>query len=271
MSNQVFSIEEDSLNKADRPLPAGRITVQQARVLRWTLVPLCLILSLLYSAQVACASATFIILGIIYNEFHAHAGHWTVRNVMNASGFAALEAGATLVAGKPLTPSSSTPILTHLPTGLDQCQLDSTAKLAICLSAAIFASTYHVQDFKDIDGDRLMGRQTLPIVQPQHARKTVIVGLMAWSVALVAIWQLDVVAAALLLSLAAITGVRFLVYRTVPGDQVSFYLYNVRGVSYSSSHVRRTNNSLLVGLALLRSRTTCVLETSRLGFLNKKN
>ena len=72
-----------------------------------------------------------------------------------------------------------------------------------------------------------MGRQTLPIVLPQHARKTVIVGLMAWSIALVAIWELDVVAAALLLGLAAITGVRFLIYRTVPADQVSFYVYNV--------------------------------------------
>lgn len=81
-----------------------------------------------------------------------------------------------------------------------------------------------------------MGRQTLPIVLPEHARKTVIVGLIAWSIALVAIWELDVVAAALLLGLAAITGVRFLIYRTVPGDQVSFYVYNVSDavtVSYS--------------------------------------
>ena len=90
------------------------------------------------------------------------------------------------------------------------------------------ASTYHVQDFKDVEGDRLIGRRTLPIVAPQHARKTVISGLVAWSVALALIWELDVLASAVLLLLGAVVGGRFLLYRSVRADQVSFYLYNVR-------------------------------------------
>lgn len=92
----------------------------------------------------------------------------------------------------------------------------------------MFASTYHVQDFKDIEGDRLVGRRTLPIMFPTLSRQSVVVGLLAWSVALAVIWNLDVLAACVLLCLGATVGVRFLLYRTVPEDQVSFYLYNVR-------------------------------------------
>lgn len=104
VSNQTFSVDEDRLNKADRPLPAGRITLSQAWVLRWALVPLCFALSLSYSARVLYASATFITLTCIYNELHVHASHGIVRNVMNALGFASMEAGATLVAGTVLLP-----------------------------------------------------------------------------------------------------------------------------------------------------------------------
>ena len=92
----------------------------------------------------------------------------------------------------------------------------------------MFASTYHVQDFKDVEGDKLIGRQTLPIVHPKQARKTVIVGLLTWSIALVLIWELDIVSAAALVLLGTLIGLRFLKYKTIADDQVSFYLYNVR-------------------------------------------
>ena len=100
---------------------------------------------------------------------------------------------------------------------------------SILASTGIFASTIHAQDFKDVEGDSLIGRKTLPIVAPKHARKTILVGLLAWSVALNAIWHLDIVSSMTFLALAATVGVRFLLYKTVPDDQYSFYLYNVRG------------------------------------------
>lgn len=209
VSNQCFSIEEDKRNKADRPLAAGRISVQHATILRWALLPICLLVSLSYSAEVFYASMAMAILTIIYNECQAHAAHWSIRNLLNAVGYATFETGATLVAG------------------LDCSRLDSTAVTAICLSTGIMASTYHVQDFKDVEGDRLIGRRTLPIVAPQHARKTVIAGLVAWSVALAKIWNLDGLTAAALLFLGAVVGGRFLLYRSVRADQVSFYLYNL--------------------------------------------
>ena len=99
VSNQTLDPEEDANNKKDRPLPAGRLTFRQAIILRWALVPACFLLSWMYSVEVLYASIALIIFTIIYDEMHAHAGHWAIRNLVNACGFASFESGATLVAG----------------------------------------------------------------------------------------------------------------------------------------------------------------------------
>ena len=105
--------------------------------------------------------------------------------------------------------------------------LDDTAILAISLSTGIIATTVHAQDFPDMEGDSRVGRKTLPIIAPQHARKTVIVGLLAWSIALTNIWQLDLVSGAALAIFSTVIGIRFLVYKSVKDDQLSYLLYNV--------------------------------------------
>lgn len=100
VSNQTLKPEEDENNKRDRPLPAKRISLRNAIILRWTLVPLCWILSAFYSIETVYASVALIALTVIYDEFGAHSGHWLLRNVVNAAGFAAFEVGASLIAGK---------------------------------------------------------------------------------------------------------------------------------------------------------------------------
>lgn len=99
VSNQTLDPEEDALNKSDRPLPSKRITFQNALRLRWTLIPTCWAVSALYSTQTFYASVSLVVFTVIYNELSAHAGHWLVRNTVNAAGFASFEAGATLIAG----------------------------------------------------------------------------------------------------------------------------------------------------------------------------
>ena len=73
----------------------------------------------------------------------------------------------------------------------------------------------------------MIGRQTLPIVWPKYARKTIFVGLLCWSAVLAWIWKLGVITSLALIVLGAITGVRFLVFDTIHSDQVTFYVYNV--------------------------------------------
>ncbi|KAF9552396.1 hypothetical protein CPC08DRAFT_646965 [Agrocybe pediades] len=209
VSNQTINPEEDELNKRDRPLPSKRMTLEQALWLRYSLVPVCFILSLAYSVEVLCVSIALVFLTFLYDELGAHAGHWIVRNAVNAAGFAAFESGATLIAGK------------------DAHYLSNVGVLSICFSAGIFATTIQAQDFKDKEGDRTIGRKTIPIVFPDIGRYTVIVPMLAWSVGLSIVWGLDILTAVLFTCLALWVGGRFLALRSIHADQVTFYWYNV--------------------------------------------
>ncbi|KAJ7152978.1 UbiA prenyltransferase family-domain-containing protein [Mycena filopes] len=209
VSNQTLDPEEDSMNKQDRPLPSKRISLSQAIILRWVLIPACALLSLCYSIETLYSSAALVLFTLIYNEMAAHSGHWLVRNTVNAAGFASFEVGATLIAG------------------YDPHQLDGVGLLSIAISAGIFATTIHAQDFKDTEGDRAIGRRTIPIVLPAIARYTVIVPLTMWSAGLAVVWKLGLVEAIAFISLALSVGIRYLSSCTVYDDQVSFYWYNV--------------------------------------------
>lgn len=74
--------------------------MKTALYLRWTLVPVCWLISWGYSAQTLAASAVLIALTALYNELSAHRGGWFLKNLFNAAGYAAFETGATLVSSK---------------------------------------------------------------------------------------------------------------------------------------------------------------------------
>lgn len=76
------------------------MTLRNALIFRWILVPVCWLYSLCYSVETFYASVALVALTYIYDEMGAHSGHWIVRNVVNACGFASFEMGATLVASK---------------------------------------------------------------------------------------------------------------------------------------------------------------------------
>lgn len=108
VSNQLVGAEEDALNKPYRPLHARRITMEQAIILRWVLVPSCLALSACYSPLVVVASLSLCVLTYIYNEMGMHS-YWVGRHILNGLGFASFEMGSTLLASqfKPLVISHS--------------------------------------------------------------------------------------------------------------------------------------------------------------------
>ncbi|TCD63858.1 hypothetical protein EIP91_004872 [Steccherinum ochraceum] len=209
VSNQTLCPDEDKHNKKDRPLPAGRITLSNAKLLRWLLVPICWAVSYLYSIETFWASVALSFLTMVYNEFGGHAGHWVVRNLSVGICYGSFELGATLVASA------------------NRSVLDTIAMAAIGISSGILATTYQAQDLKDIHGDRIAGRRTLPIVAPTIARFSVSGGLLIWSLGLAALWQLQWDALLIFLAPAVFTAYRFLILKTVPEDQVSFYWYNV--------------------------------------------
>ena len=101
------------------------------------------------------------------------------------------------------------------------------------LSAGINATTIQAQDFKDVHGDRAIGRRTLPIILPGVARYTILAGLTLWSIGLAWIWKLDWATASVFLSVAGIVASRFQLLTSVKDDQISYYWYNVSVVTKS--------------------------------------
>jgi len=116
--------------------------------------------------------------------------------------------------------------------GCDASHMDAVACLSVALSTAVFATTIHTQDFKDEEGDRLIGRVTLPIVFPKAGRASVLPILVMWSIALSFVWQLTWVGTILFASFALFIGLRFYFLRNTGADQTSFLLYNVSPLTH---------------------------------------
>ncbi|KAG2039368.1 UbiA prenyltransferase family-domain-containing protein [Suillus americanus] len=207
-SNQIQDVEEDAKNKPIRPLPAGRISLRHATILRWSLVPACWIVSVLHGGPVLFSSVALVLFTILYNELQANR-HWLTKNIVTAIGFASFEVGGMLIAG------------------CDTLRLDAVGCLSVAISTAVFATTIHTQDFKDEAGDRLIGRMTLPIVSPQVGRASILPLLAMWSIALSFVWQLTWAGTILLLCFSVLIGVRFMLLRSRVADQTSFLLYNM--------------------------------------------
>ncbi len=52
LSNQTVHPKEDVINKSYWPLPSQRLLLRKAKVLRWVIIPLCLLLSSMYGLKV---------------------------------------------------------------------------------------------------------------------------------------------------------------------------------------------------------------------------
>ncbi|EGO00410.1 hypothetical protein SERLA73DRAFT_52644 [Serpula lacrymans var. lacrymans S7.3] len=208
VSNQTVFPEEDRRNKATRPLPAGRILMRNAVYLRWFLVPVCFMISSAYGIYAFYASILLVALTVCHNELQGHR-HWMSKSLLTAAGLVSFELGGTLVAG------------------CCHSEVDNVGVLAIILSAMILATTIHSQDFKDEEGDRLIGRQTLAIASPVVGRSIILVLLPIWSISLCKIWHVDFACSLAFLALSLIVGTRFMLATTVQADKMAYLLYNV--------------------------------------------
>lgn len=131
-------------------------------------------------------------------------------------------------------PSIADNVILYL-TAKDPSHLDQTMKLAVALSAIVLSTTYHAQDFRDVRGDRLIGRKTLPIVFPSIARPSVSFGVLSWTIYLCSVWKLDIFTAAVFFLVACIVSGRFVLLQEVKEDKVSFHWYNVNAAPLCSS------------------------------------
>lgn len=143
--NQALSPQEDALNRPSRPIPAGLLTVKgayQRWILSWSIFPLLLVL--LGSPRAAKHLANFMA-WTFFCYVWPKPGHWFWRNLYTPTAlFFSLRSLNALVA-------------LHIPSAEMSPVLDGSFALWLFL-------TIHVQDFHDVEGDRALGRRTLPIV-----------------------------------------------------------------------------------------------------------
>ncbi|KAJ6522250.1 UbiA prenyltransferase family, partial [Mycena capillaripes] len=140
IANQINGVAEDSVNKPDRPLSSGRVSMHGAYI-RWYITT---VAYLLVSAAwgVLPWGALWVVI-TVYTSFYGGDKHWFTKNLvfMSVGSLCLLHASWGLVA--PLT--------------------SSEWRWAVTFSA-VFGVVANVQDMRDVVGDRVAGRRTLPIV-----------------------------------------------------------------------------------------------------------
>lgn len=141
LSNQIVGIEEDRINKPDRPLPSGQITIQGAKR-RWAIVLAAFLCIALLNAKLIAPTFTWVAM-TAFLSLTPFGGHWFWKNA------AAIGVGTwTLLNGVYSTVAEATPL----------------EKRIFAVIAVWAAPAAQIQDIRDIDGDRAIGRKTLPIV-----------------------------------------------------------------------------------------------------------
>nr|POF26058.1 hypothetical protein CFP56_22206 [Quercus suber] len=168
VANQTMSAEEDKVNRPDRPIPAGLITVEALRlrwIISWTLCPALL-------SMRSPRAAVFLMCWqgwcFQYYVWPKPDSFW-MKNLFTGVG-----------------------ILLELRIVDSVLRLHSSrARLAFVYELAIelwASATIHVQDFPDCGGDRIANRKTLPILFDKgqmagRLRELTAYLLVAWSAA----------------------------------------------------------------------------------------
>ena len=129
------SIIEDSVNKAWRPIPSGRLTACQARRLLLAVLPL----GILITFYTGGMEETIVMntLEYMYNDLGGADENFLVRNLINAAGFICYSAGATRVA-----------------CGHDQYTLNEKAYQWLAIIGGIVFSTLQMQDMVSLPQQR---------------------------------------------------------------------------------------------------------------------
>lgn len=203
------SVIEDSINKAWRPLPSGRITSAQARRLLLGIVPATLVLTHFLGG--AEFSRWSLLLTWLYNDLEGADENYIIRNLINSMGLVCWSAGTTMVA-----------------CGKDQYQLNAMGYYWLKIEAAIVFTTLQVQDLRDQIGDQARGRRTAPIALGDvFTRWTIAIPVSFWSLFCPYLWGLGFYGFILPALLGGALSLRVLRWRTVEADNLTWRIWGL--------------------------------------------
>ncbi|KAF2201737.1 hypothetical protein GQ43DRAFT_448595 [Delitschia confertaspora ATCC 74209] len=200
------AVEEDCINKPHRPLPSGRITVEQTKWLLFWLAPVVLGLNW----GLGCEQETLLLFTMtwMYNDLGGSDASPLIRNLLIALGYGLYSAAASRVA---------------VESGF---QLSGKGYAWIAVVTGVMLVTQHICDLKDVEGDRVRGRKSIPVVLgDEMARWSVAGPIVVCSVLCPGFFGLGLLS---YLSTAMIGGVvafRTLRYRDLKSDKTTWKLW----------------------------------------------
>ena len=206
LANQSLesSILEDRVNKPWRPIPSGRLTALEARIiLLWT-IPVAVLFSLHYGGAPECIA----MLGLtwMYNDLGGADLHYVTRNLINAFGFICYSSGSASVA-----------------TGHGLWELNERSNAWLMVIWAIVLTTLQVQEMADVKGDAARGRRTLPLVHGQFiAKLSIAIPVLVFSIFCPWFWQMDAWGYGLPSIIGAVIAFRTFKYNDASSDVRTF-------------------------------------------------
>jgi 4-hydroxybenzoate polyprenyltransferase len=196
------SIAEDRLNKPYRPITSRRISPNSASILR---IAICLT-GFLFSLWTGSQQA-FIVHALTtfsYNDLRGSQGLWLVRDIHVGIGMVSWLFGCIRVAAG------------------SKFEYEARDMRAAGLLFVIMASTIAIQDFRDLRGDKVTGRHTLPIAIGEEMARGVVAGfLVVWSLIVPAFWGKEWVMGFVLSILGVVLAVRLMFLRSPNADKRS--------------------------------------------------
>ncbi|MCJ1466144.1 hypothetical protein MMC07_004763 [Pseudocyphellaria aurata] len=209
------AIQEDRINKAWRPLPTRRLTTAEASWLMYAMYPIVIFLSVYSGGLGSCLLGIFTC--IWYNEWQGAESPF-LRTLLNTVGVSCFLAGPLEV----LVVGSGGSLLSH-------------PRVTQWLALLAFANftTLHTSDFRDLDGDRLCNRGTVPLVVGDTlARWIVVVAVLLCSCLAPAFWHLGVTGFLLPASAGSVMVCNLLWNRTREGDNLTCKLWSIWIISF---------------------------------------
>ena len=211
MSNQCGkdAAMEDAINKPWRPIPAGRLTIDETKWLMVVAYVVAVISSFWLGGLSECLALVFE--GWIYNRLGAADKSCLSRNILNAVGYVTFATGSARVA------------CVQYGTTFNDASLPW-----LMLLGAVIASTIHFQDLYDQSGDKARGRRTIPLLMGDRwTRISITLSVAAWSLVCPAFWGLDVKGFIAPCFLCSVVILRLWLYRDVSSDKISFKIWNL--------------------------------------------
>ena len=210
MNNQYRQgdVEEDKKNKPWRPIPAGRLSVEETKSFMLASYVVSVLGSICLGGTAECLA--LVAQGWIYNEFGAANDSYLARNLLNATGYMTFAAGAAKVACIQ-----------------SETMIQRGTYSWFGLLGLVVATTIQLQDLYDQEGDKARGRRTIPLVAGDGiARLSVGLPVAVWSLLCPAFWRLDARGFVLPMLLGAVVIFRLFHYKGVCADKTSFKLWN---------------------------------------------